>query len=304
MTRKAARIRTEPLIAFGLPLYGGIMGLPNMGSQWFVHKNHTGQFGRGDSFDHPFQTITEALAAAQDGDMIFVGPGSYNEAITITQDNLVLVGCGGRGQAAVAPSASNAVAITVSGTSSARTAGVTLINIGGEGNGTGGGLLVTGNIRRFRAYGCKFEGGAYAVKLKSSAQGSVADTWIEDCELAWATVGLYLDNSGGFDPVTQTMFRNNLIHNITADGVLADDSFHTDLWIRDNTFGNLEDATEPTQYLDIDVAGTTGIVTGNRFATTIHASAKMAIAAGVLYVGNFAQAEGPATGGGTSGRPD
>ena len=285
-------------------IIGGITLLGQAGTVFYADTTNGSNSNSGRSLADAKATIDAAEAAMADGDTLLVMPGDYDEAVTITHDNITIIGLGNRGAVAVAPSAVDAVAVTVTGTAAARTSNVTLINIGGEGNGTGGGLVVEGNIRRFRAFGCKFEGGAFAAKLNSTAAGSVGDTWLVDNEFAWATTGLHLSVTGGGDPVTQTYVKDNLFHNITADGVLADGSFSTDIWLRDNLFGAQEDGTEMTQYLDIDVASTTGLVTGNRFATTIFSTAKFGIAAGVLFVGNFAQAEGPATGGGTSGRPD
>lgn len=304
-----ARRRFQPLTTFGVPLRDAGVIIPSLGKQWYASSEHTGAFGTGRDYDHPFATAQAAIDAAVNtlgaGDLIFLAPGDYDEALTITsKSDLVIIGAGGRGNIAVAPSATDAVAITIEGTAATRCQDVTLINVGGEGNGTGGGLHVKGNVRRVRAIGCKFEGGAFAAKLESTAAGSVGDTILEDCELAWTTTALHVLASGAGDPVTQTYLRRSLLHNFTADGVLADGAFAVDLWIRDNLFANQEDGTEPTQYLDIDVASTTGIVTGNRFATTVFSTAKFAIASGVLFVGNYAEAEGPATGGGTSGRPD
>ena len=306
MTRKAARIRIEPLIAFGVPLYGGGIALPSMGSQWFVSSEHTGAFGRGDSFDHPLATIQAAVDAAAAGDMIFIAPGDYDEAVTITDaDIIVYIGCGGRGNVAVVPSATDGVAITISGTAANRAQDITLINVGGEGNGTGGGLYVYGNIRRIRAIGCKFEGGAFATKLESTAAGSVGDTQFRDCEFAWTTTALHLTVSGAGDPVTNVYVKGCLFHNFTADGVLTSATFADGLWIDDNVFANQEGGTEPTQFLDIDDAGTTGFVCNNVFATTVFSTAKFAIAAGVIFANNVSQAENPSANvGGTSGRPD
>lgn len=262
-----------------------------------------GPSGSGKSWDSAYDTLTKAVAVAVSGDVVVVAPGSYDEALVIDVSGVTFVGAGRRGSASVAPSTVDAVAITVDG-SAARVSGVQLLNLGAEGNGTGGGLHVKGDIRGFRAYGCKFEGGAFAAKLESTADGDVADTILQDNEFAWTTTALDIVVSGGGDPVTQTLVKGNLFHNYTDDGVVNSGAHSADLWIVENVFANQEDGSEPTQYLDIDVASTTGVVTGNKFATTVLAAAKLALAAGVLFVGNYAEAEGPATGGGTSGRPD
>lgn len=258
----------------------------------------------GRSWADAYGTVQAAVDAASAGDVIYIAPGGYDEALTISTGEITLVGVGGAGSVALAPSAEDAVAITVSGTSAARTGGVTLINVGGEGNGTGGGLHVHGNIRRFRAYNGKYEGGAFAVTLESTAEGSVADTRLEGNEFAWAVAGVKLLTSGGGDPVTQTRIEGNFFHNIETDGVMNVTTHSADVWVVGNVFAATEAAAETTQYIDLAVADTTGLVAGNYFATTVFDTASFAIAAGVLWTGNQAQAEGPATGGGTAGRPD
>jgi hypothetical protein len=279
--------------------------------RYYVNNSTGSNSNDGLSPSSPLASITHALALAKSNDQIFLAPGSYDEAVVITgadaegnaRSNLMIVGQGGPGAAAIAPSASNAVAITVSGTAARRNSGVTLVNVGGEGNGTGGGLYVFGNIRRFRAFGCKFEGGAFAAKLESTAAGSVGDTKFVENEFAWTTTALSIVVSGGGDPVTQTLVQRNLFHNFVTDGIVNSGAHSTDLWVIENVFANQEDATEPTQYLDIDEANTTGLVAKNVFATTVMAAAKLAIAAGVIWAGNQVLAEGAATGGGTAGRP-
>lgn len=300
-----ARRRFDPLTVFGVPLSGGVLGIPCLGEQRYVSSEHTKGYGDGTSFDHPLATIQAAVNAASARDVIFIAPGNYDEAVTLTgKDDLVLIGGGGRGNVAIAPSASNAIALTIEGTSANRAQDITLINVGCEGNGTGGGLYLKGNIRRVRAYQCKLEGGAFAAKVESTAAGSVGDVWLDDVELAWATDGLILKTSGGGDPVTNLALRRSLIHNITTDCVRGEGTYQTNIQVYDNVFDNSEAGTQPTQFIDLAVASTTGIVTRNSFATTVIASTKFAIASGVLWVGNFCEAEGPATGGGTSGRPD
>ena len=84
---------------------GGISG---MGVQvvkdsdiWYVDKNKTGPASSGDgsSWDKAFLTVTEAIAAAGDYDIIFIGHGVYSEAATlaITQTGLKIFGSGSSG---------------------------------------------------------------------------------------------------------------------------------------------------------------------------------------------------------------
>ena len=68
---------------------------------WYVDKNKTGPAVSGDglTWDKAFLTITEAVAAAGDYDIIFIGHGVYSEAATvaITQLGLKIFGAGTSG---------------------------------------------------------------------------------------------------------------------------------------------------------------------------------------------------------------
>ncbi len=67
---------------------------------WYVDKNKTSGFtGGGTTWDDAFLTITEAIAAAGDYDIIFIGHGVYSEAATlaITQTGLKIFGAGSSG---------------------------------------------------------------------------------------------------------------------------------------------------------------------------------------------------------------
>lgn len=245
-------------------------------------------------------TIQAAIDAAAAGDIILIEPGDYNEALSVTKDNLTFIGLGPPGSVAVAPSAANAVAWTIDGTGAGgRVEEVALYNVGGEGNGTGGGLHLKGNIRRFRAQDCKFEGGAFGAKLESTGADplTVADTRFENCEFSWTTTGLHLSVTGAGDPVTQTFLRGCLFHNCSSEWILSDGAFTTGLWVRGCVFAREEDASAPVAgQLDVAVAGSEGIFANNYFALATMASATLVIAAGILWVGNVTEA-------GVGGRP-
>lgn len=282
---------------------------PLPGADYFVDPV-SGDNDNAGNVHRPLLTITEALTRYSAGDRIHLFPGEYNEAIAIegaTYNSLALYGLGNEGSVFLAPEADDAVALTIEGSAGSRIEDVSLFNIGCEGNGDGGGLHVVGNVRRVRINGCKLEAGgdgAFALKLESTAAGSVADTRIRGLsELCNALVALHIAVSGGGDPVTQTLLLGNLLHNFADNGILVDGAHTADLWVIKNSFGTLEDGTEPTQYMDI-AANSTGRIVRNDFATTVFAAAKFDIPAGILFIGNQAEAEGPATGGGTAGRPD
>lgn len=67
---------------------------------WYVDKNKANEVsGDGLSWDNAFLTLTEAVAAAGDYDIIFMGHGVYSEAATIaiTQTGLKIFGAGTSG---------------------------------------------------------------------------------------------------------------------------------------------------------------------------------------------------------------
>lgn len=230
-------------------------------------------------------TIAGAQAVAVAGDRILIAPGDYAEAVTIVKDNITFVGCGSRGSVAIAPGG-NGIAVLIDGTTaSGRVEEVTLINIGGEGAGTGGGLHVKGNIRRLRFQGCKFEGGAFGAKLESTAAGSVGDIIFRDCEFAWTTTGLAILASGGGNPVTQVNLEHCWFHNCTADGLKSTVVAITNLRLLGCTFDDLEDGTAPTgKYVDAQVAATTGVLAGCYFPVAVN-GAKVLVAATTIVLG-------------------
>lgn len=282
-----------------LSRYGAISKvIPNVGPQGKVFivaptsKAYFGDLGNTfpadtDGAERLFSTVQGAVNAVSSGrgDAVIVCPGSYDEAVTVTKSSFSIVGLGGRGNAGIAPSATNGVALTIDGTA-ARTSDVTLVNVGCEGNGTGGGLYVFGNIRRIRVEGCKLEGGAFGAKFESTAAGSVADTRITDSELAWTTTGIHITVTGGGDPVTQTYIAGNHFHD-TADQAILSDLVHTAaLWIYDNKFSGNEDGTEPANdYVEASVADSTGEVAGN-YVNAANAASAWNLATGIKAIGN------------------
>lgn len=293
---------------------GGLVRLltdASRGQKWYVdhyYGSDTAYNGKGPST--AFATISKAVSEASPFDTIYVSWGSYDETVTIprTLPAIAIVGVANRGGVAIAPSTENAGALVC------HADGVTIMNIGLEGDGTGSSLVLSGS--RFRAFGCKMEGGTNQVLIApgTAAQvdddethGTAGDCIFEDCEFCWGTHGVNVGSST-YGSTTQLLIRGCRFHNLT--GTLVDETdtggsgAGRNIWIIGNVFDALEDGTAPDALIDLNTTNTTGLVAQNVFATTVHAASEIALASGVLYVGNFAQAEGPATGGGTAGRPD
>lgn len=261
-------------------------GYPYAKNNWYVGEG-TPTYGQ------RVDTIQDMLDNMESGDIGFIGPGSYDEAAVapVGLSNVAIFGAGNPGSVSIVPSAANAVPLTIEGSAALRSSGIRLVNVGLETNGTGTGLLIKGNIRRMLIQNCKIEGGSVALNLQSTAAGSVADCKLIENELAWTATALLLSVSGGGNPVTQTLILKNLLHNYTARGLSVPTVHSADLWVVENVFANQEDGTGPTnEYISAAVASTTGIVTKNLFAIATNAVAKLAVAAGVMWVANATEA--------------
>lgn len=320
MSRFPTRIFPEPsnFAAFQKELFNNRSLLRSLlgstGSAWYVNPS-TGSDGNNDgkSLQTAFDTLTYALTKVSAGDVIFLAPGQYDESalivVPIALNNLTIVGLGGRGAAYIEPSTEDQSGLEW------RANDGTLINVGvaGEDETSAFALKVFG--KRFRAYGCKFEGGlnqviigpATIAQQDAGTHEDAADGLFEDCEICWGTNGIVVTSSD-YGACTQLRIKNCYFHNLTGDQLDENDAgvigAGRNVIVEGCIFGNDESNAAPTKYVDADSAGYTGALIGNKFVTTVHAASLIALAAGVLYVGNFAQAEGPATGGGTSGRPD
>jgi hypothetical protein len=102
MARDRTRIRTEPLIAFGVPVYGGAL-IPTVGQDWFVDPNADvfvpkKKWGVGKSDDRPFRTLAEALAVCNTLDRIFITGNIREEGLICSnlKFDVQIIGVGGQ----------------------------------------------------------------------------------------------------------------------------------------------------------------------------------------------------------------
>lgn len=240
-----------------------------------------------------YTTIQSAVDAASSGDQIFIDPGEYAEEIVIpfSKSNIALIGMGGRGSVAIQAD-TDGVAIT----NNARD--VTLVNIGAEGDGAGGGVVNTG--RRFRAYGCKFEGGAIAfnatmgtvAQIGASTHDKGDDILLDDCEVAYADIGVQLTASD-FGAVTQAFFKRSYFHSL-PDASFAEDTATAavafrGLVVEECVFGPGDEESHalPTAWflLNGDNAND-GIVTRCSFPTAINSGLNL-VSTTLLWIGNY-----------------
>lgn len=249
-------------------------------------------------------TVQAAVTASASFDTVYIAPGEYAESVTIGRsvNNLTLIGMGGRGSVFIAPTTSNATAMTIHADD------VTIDNVGMDGDGTGHGCVNTG--RRTRIKNSKIEGGTNGLRLTMGTVAQIAanthgkgdDLWFTDCEFAYNTTGVMLvcTDRGA---ITQARFRTCTFHDNTKDfdetvgsGGSADIMFR-DLDVRDCTFLRLEDGTEPTAYIDLNGNnGNKGTVANSSFPTAINGG-KNTVSTGLIWVSNMH------TGGISTGQP-
>jgi len=262
-------------------------GFPYAGNIWYVGASAP-VFGR------RVDTIADAFLAMSPKDILFLGPQRHTEGnlvLPASLSNITIIGGGNRGACFIEPSVAGDEGLQVLASD------VTLVNVGVAGGASGNyALNVKGNTtskngRRFRAYGCKFEGPTgTVVLLDGDADYNVSDAIFDDCEFAWGGSGLLFDDSSYGYP-TQIFVRRCKFHNLTAVGVgLAASGGVTNLELTDCVFDDLEDGTAPTDYIKVDRAGDTGIISGCRFSIATNASADLKIAAGIMWVANGTEA--------------
>jgi hypothetical protein len=240
-----------------------------------------------------FTTIQGAVDAAanviQDqGNFIFVAEGFYDETVTVSADNLTIVGLGGRGATGIEVSAAGAEGMQVTGDD------VTLINFGVSGDDTSTYALNVNAAARFRAYGCKFEGcesvGGAQVLINGTADDQTADLMLIDCELAWGSNGIIFDDSG-FGYPTQIVVKDCWFHDLTTSHLgVAASGLVKDLVLSGCTHDNAEDGTAPTDYILLSDNGNTGVITRNSFATATNATGVLTIGTGLMWVVNATEA--------------
>lgn len=227
-----------------------------------------------------YNTLAQALAACQAGDVVMLGPGAYAEGnITIDVNDITIIGAGNLGQVAIEPPAGeNGILVMASG--------VAFYNIDFS-DGTGGVYACAvgdadTQVNRSRFYNCKFEGDGIGLRLREAG-----DTLIENCEFAWSANGLRLQ-SGNDGFCTEIYVRNCRFHDITTDqiGESAAQQEVDTLEISDCVFNTSEGGTAPTHFINLSNNGNSGIVTNNSFAVATNTVAKIVVGTSILYVAN------------------
>jgi hypothetical protein len=311
-------IRSYPPAA-GIGYYGGILwvngdsGPVPVGGQapgpvFVVNAEYNAENPSGGIYATVQAAVDAAELVSEDIPVtVIVTPGEYDEDVVVARSNIVIKGSGpanscritgiatGSGGTATALTLSKAVAL-----GQLRDVGVYNLNL--EGRTGGAGLYVAGQVRRLQVGGCKLQGATQCVLLDSNSGGQLVDLRFEGCTFANGALGIFLDYNGG-DPCHQIKVLGCIFEKITTDCIVENGATHD--WLINGCVFATNDGVAPTQFIDLDETGTTGLIANCTFATTVHAASLIAIAAGVLYVNNRTQAEQPGTDAySTAGRPD
>ena len=178
---------------------------------WYVDKNKTNPAASGDglSWDDAFLTITEAVAAAGDYDIIYIGQGVYSEAATlaITQAGLKIFGAGTSGyiwgptSIKSDTSADHMISINSNGV---EIAGVDFIANTTSKNAIQ--MSNTTNTYKTHIHDCHFGGGGTTnIGINCDSTQDTVDLHVQRCEFYnHSTAGIYL--SGTRCKVTECLF--------------------------------------------------------------------------------------------------
>lgn len=282
---------------------------------WYVDSTNGSDSNSGKTPKRAFDTIQKAINSCARGDTIYVAPGQYDETVTIARtngtsgnalSNLTIIGQGGRGAAFIEPSTEDADGMIVHADD------ITIINLGiAAEDETAGNIALEVSGSRFRAYGCKIEGGASQIKIgpgtvaqeAAGTHGRGGDCAFYDCEVCWGTKGFDL-TSTDFGAVTQLLIDGCRFHDLTTSsidettgsgGSAAVQFFG--LWVKDCFFDDAEDGTAPTAYILLnDDNANAGVVSNCSFPTAIN-SGKNLVSTALHWVSNFH------TGGLSTGQP-
>lgn len=266
---------------WGFLKQGGILqGFPFAGNVYYVGS-------QAPVFGKRVNSIANAFGVMRPKDVLFLGPQAYEEGNLVIPEaltNITIIGAGGRGSCFIEPSVSGDEGLQVLADD------VTLVNVGVADGGTGDyGISVGSNTvspNRFRAYGCKFEGSTVGCKLWQAG-----DVILDDCEFAWANTGLQL-SSGAIGFNTQIIVKDSRFHNnsLNCIGQVANAQQVNNLQLMGSFFDQLEDGTEPTDFILLQDNGNTGLIAGNQFAIATNASAKLTIGTGIMWGPNGTEA--------------
>ena len=285
------------MTSFGIPMVKGPTVPRRNGKVFFVDALYGSDSYKGRSINTPLSTLQKAidLCTSDQGDTIYVAPGSYEEQITVDKNYVNIIGMIG-GQYGW-PDIEAA-------------AGVTLSNETGQGlylenlriAATAGNIAAVQGANGYIFKNVRFHGDtAASLDLRAGNTDeddsyTASEGWLVGCELAWGSEGILFTNpgpSGGFGGVGPTDVRiiDSVFHDITNQDIKDVDTAGSN----DSCFG--KSLIHGCKFLDRNKAvyvtltnggGNTGLISGNFFADDAGLNGtKIAIATGIVFAGNF-----------------
>ncbi len=261
----------RPTLIDGLPV------VQQKGNHWYVDGTR-GASGGGTSWNAAFLLPSEAVAKASAYDFIHVAPNNgaaYVESavLDVSVRGLTFIGEGPLSSVWVQPSTAGVSGTIISASE------VTFQNFGSEANVTGQfGLEVQDAIEEFKAYYSKFGGaGGVLDAVRLTGAGPVL---FDFCEFAWSGYGVTF--KGGITSFpTQVFIQNCRFHNLSISHLFrktTPDIKVVQLHHINNVHENMEDGTEPTtSFLTLDKVDSSGLISGNHFATATSTTSKFAL---------------------------
>ena len=186
---------------------------------WYVDSGKTGPASSGDgkSWAKAFLTIAEALTAAGDNDVIYVGPGDYviSAALAVANNGLRIIGpnksCNDYAALIYSDAAMDLMSIDANNVS---IIGLGFSTVGGNGNG----IAIAGTTTSYKVYiaGCRFDGyGKVGTGVLCDDTQDSPDLVVENCLFReWSVAAIHHN-------ATRAMYRGNLI-NVKAGGIGID----------------------------------------------------------------------------------
>jgi hypothetical protein len=179
----------------------GTLAAQNMvvpsGSVWYVNKNNS-VTGGGRSWDDAFKTIAEAIAAAQDYDIILIEQGVYDEGVVlnITQTGLRIYGMNTTnfmfGTTSIKASAANHICITINANQ------VEIAYLSFIQNNANKCIAIdpTASVYKTHIHDCHFGTTAATYGVYAGGTMDAVDTIVERCSFTvGAAVGVYINGT-------------------------------------------------------------------------------------------------------------
>ncbi len=236
------------------------------GTAFYVDQEHpkADDNNKGWDAEFPLETIQAAIDKAEDFDWVVVMPGFYVEELVIDKP-LTLLGNGRGGASVIFADIADSVGITIQDDY------VTIMNM----------MIVADDVGVFiddannaQFHNCRFNASDDHVHIDGN------NILFRECVFWGGENGIaFVDDSANI------VVKDCLFSNISDAHIVDGTAEVLRLTVKDCVFEG-----SPTKFLDIDTAGTTGIVANCAIAHATNATDVIDLAAGVMWVANYTEA--------------